>query len=137
MYVATDRKLESVCEIQNTACGRSGNMLCLHLVTNAADQRQRRTPAESRLLLGTVVLKRVVSNWAGTDQFVCGDSYFTSVEAALELKSMGLRVVGVVKNSTTRYPMAALSAMEALSRGSSAALYHRDAAGRIDLMAVM
>jgi len=50
---------------------------------------------------------------------------------------MGLRVVGVVKNSTTRYPMAALSMLEVPFRGSSASLYHRDAAGQIDLMAAM
>jgi len=53
---------------------------------------------------------------------VCGDSYFSSVKAALELKIMGLRFVDVVKNSTTRCPIAALSSIEALSRGSSAAL---------------
>jgi len=68
---------------------------------------------------------------------VSGDSYFASVGAALQLKSMGLRFVGVVKNSTTRYPMAAPSTLEVPTRGSSASLYHRDAAGQIDLMAAM
>jgi len=112
-------------------------MLYLQLVTTAGDQRQRLKPTESRLLHGTVVLKHLVSNWAGTDRVVSGDSYFASVEAALQLKSMGLRFVGVVKNSTTRYPMAALSTLEVPTRGSSDSLYHRNAAGQIDLMAAM
>jgi len=137
MYVAIDRKPENGCEIQNTACGRSGIMLCLHLVTTAGDQRQRFTSTESLLLHGTVVLKRLVTNLAGTDRVACGDSYFASVKAALELRSMGLRFVGVVKNSTTQYPMPALSTLEVPSRGSSASLYHRDADGQIDLMAAM
>ena len=137
MYVAIDRKPENGREIKYTACGRSGIMLYLQLVTAAGDQCQRLTPTESRLLHGTVVLKRVVSNWAGADIVVCGDSYFSSVEAALELKSMGLRFDGVVKKSTTRYPMAALSTLAVPSRDSSALLYHRSAAGPIDLTAAM
>jgi len=137
MYVAIDRKPENGCEIQNTACGRSGIMLCLQLVTTVGDQRQRFTSTESLLLHGTVVLKRLVSNLAGMDRVACGDSYFASVKAALELRSMGLRFVGVVKNSTTQYPMPALSTLEVPSRGSSASLYHRDADGQIDPMAAM
>ena len=50
MYVAIDRKPENGCEIQHTACGRSGIMLYLQLVSTAGDQRQRLAPAESRLL---------------------------------------------------------------------------------------
>ena len=32
MYVAIDRKPESECEIQNSACGRSGIMMRLQIV---------------------------------------------------------------------------------------------------------
>jgi len=81
--VAIDHKLENGCEIQHPACGRSGIMIYLHHVTTAAYQRQQLTPAESRLLHGTVIQKPLAAKWAGTDRVVCGDSYFTSVEAAL------------------------------------------------------
>eukprot|EP00171_Calliarthron_tuberculosum_P023795 IDg23795t1 len=37
MCVAIDRKPENGCEIQNSACGRSGIMMRLHLVTTAED----------------------------------------------------------------------------------------------------
>ena len=109
MYVGIDRQPENGCEIENTACGRSGIMLYLHLVTSAADPRERQSGAETSLLHGTTLLKRLVANWARSGRIVCADSYFSSVEAALELKGMGLRFIGVVKNSTTRYPMTAVS----------------------------
>jgi len=39
MYVAIDSKPQNGCDIQNTACGRSGIMLYLQLMTTAGDQR--------------------------------------------------------------------------------------------------
>jgi len=112
-------------------------MLCLHPVALAADKRERQTGADTSILHRTTLLKRLVANWAGSGRIVCADSYFASVEAALELKGLGLRFIGVVKNSTTRYPMTALSTKEIPARGCSSALYHRDGAGQIDLMATM
>jgi len=137
MYVAIDCKPENGCEIQNTACGRSGIMLYVHLVNSAADQRERQSGAESSLLHGTTLLKRLVANCTGSGRIVCADSYFSSVEAALELKGVCLRFICVVKNSTTGYPMTAMSTKEIPARGCSSALYHRDGAGQIDLMAAM
>jgi len=137
MFVAIDRKPENGCEMQNTACGRSSIMLCLHPVALAADKRERQTGADTSILHRTTLLKRLVANWAGSGRIVCADSYFDSVEAALELTGMGLQFIGVVKNLTTRYPMAALLTKEILARRCSLALYYRDGAGKIDLMAAM
>jgi len=53
MYIYIDRKPENGCEIQNAACGRSGIMLRLHLVTTAADQPAHLSADESHLLHGT------------------------------------------------------------------------------------
>jgi len=82
MYFSIDRKPENGCEIQNAACGRSGIMLRLHLVTTAADQHAHLSADDSRLLHGTAVLHHLVGPWAGTGRIVCADSYFASVEAA-------------------------------------------------------
>jgi len=106
MYVAIDRKPENGCEIQNAACGRSGIMLRLHLATTAADQHANMSAEESQVLHGTAVLQRLVGPWAGSDRIRCADSYFSSVEAALALKGMGLRLIGVVKTAHRRFPKA-------------------------------
>jgi len=137
MYVAIDRKPENGCEIQNAACGRSGIMLRLHLVTTAADQHANMSAEESQVLHGTAVLQRLVGPWAGSDRIVCADSYFSSVEAALALKGMGLRLIGVVKTAHRRFPMASLAARELRARGSWVSMVHTDTSGAPDLMAAM
>ncbi len=81
-YVAIDRKRENGCEIQNSACGRSGIMMRLQLVTKSGEEVSRTTATESRFLHGNNVLKRLVLPWAATGRIVCSDSYFANVEAA-------------------------------------------------------
>ena len=46
-------------------------------------------------LHGCNVLAELVRPWANTDRVVCADSYFASVQAALRLKAMGLRFIGL------------------------------------------
>jgi len=89
MHVSIDRKLENGCKIQNAACGRSGIMLQLHLVTTVADQHAHLSADESRLLHKTTVLHRLVRPWAGTERIVCADSHFANVKVALSLKPAG------------------------------------------------
>jgi Transposase IS4 len=99
-YVAIDRKPENGCEIQNAACGRSGIMLNVALVTTAEDEAARSTESHSASVgHGTAVLSRLVAPWAGSWRVVCADSYFASVEAARYILGMGLKFIGVVKNS--------------------------------------
>jgi len=74
MYVAIDRKPENGCEIQNAACGRSGIMLRLSVVTTAKHRHEEATGQENNFPHGTAVLKKLVAPWAGTKRVVCADS---------------------------------------------------------------
>lgn len=136
MYVALDRKPESGCEVQNAACGRSGIMLRLSVVTSAEYSRAVDDTHDDALPHGTHVLKRLVAPWAGTQRVVCADSYFASVTAATELRAMGLRFIGVVKTAIRGYPMQALSTLEATAREDHATYFHSTAEGVVDRIAV-
>ena len=96
-------------------------MLCLEILTTtvetaATNQHEDNYNGEV-LLYGIHVIKYLVIPWAHTDRFVCADSYFDSVGAALKLNQIGLRFIGVVKTDTRRYPMKALSDIELVDRG--------------------
>jgi Transposase IS4 len=117
MYAVIDRKPENGCEIQNSACGRSGVMLRLKLVTTTEDESAHAQVASSGLLYGTNVLKELVLPWAMTGRIVAANSCFASVESAEEVHKAGLRFIGVFKTGTRRYPMYKLSRIEFGSRG--------------------
>jgi len=116
MYVAIDRKPENGCEIENTACGRSGIMLRLKMVTTAADHKANLSDADRGVLYGTETLQRLVAPWAGSGRTVVADCYFDSVEAAEKLGASGLRFIGVVNTAHRRFPMASLSSRELCTR---------------------
>ena len=126
-YVAIDRKPENGCEIQTTACGKSGVMLRLKLVkTKKEDEQQQHDnniQTDEEMLHGTRVLKFLVEPWFFTDRVVCADSYFASVPAAEELMKMKLRFIGVVKTATKRFPVSYLSNLELQTRGDCRAIY--------------
>lgn len=136
-YVAIDRKPENGCEIQNAACGRSGIMLKLSVVTTAEYEKSAAGGNDADLPHGTTVLKRLVAPWAGTQRIICADSYFASVATAQQLLTMGLRFVGVVKTATRGYPMGALSAIPLQSRGQHVSFSLVNADNVKDLMAVL
>jgi Transposase IS4 len=137
-YVAIDRKPEDGCEIQNAACGRSGIMLNISLVTTSEDEAVRIMDEKSGDIgHGTAVLARLVSPWAGSWRVVCADSYFSSVEAAKYLLRMGLKFIGVVKTATRMYPMKNLSMRELAERGQRVSLVARDFNGNVQMMAMM
>jgi Transposase IS4 len=106
-YISMDRKPENGCEIQNAACGRSGVMLKLKLVKSAESENATVQVYVRDLPHETVVLKDLVYPWSMSERIVCADSYFASVSAAEELRKMGLRLIGVVKDATRRFPMKA------------------------------
>ena len=91
------QKPESVCEIQNSACGKSGVMLRLKIVKHV----------ESEDL-------HLVEGPDQTGRGVCADSYFASVTTAQTLMGLGLRFIGVVKSATRKFPMKHLSSLELL-----------------------
>jgi Transposase IS4 len=136
-YVAIDRKPENGCEIQNAACGRSGIMMQLQIVTTAEHEETRASEAEAGLKHGTVVLYRLVKPWYGRgDRIVCADSYFASVEAALHLEARGVRFIGVVKTATSTYPMKLLQYKVLPTRGEWKSYGHRRD-GNVAAMAVV
>lgn len=137
MYVAIDRKPENGCEIQNSACGKSGIMLRLKLVTTAEDEASLRDVSSAHLPHGTIVLQQLVSPWSGTNRIVCADSYFASVTAAETLKSMGLKFIGVVKTSTKKYPMATLASLPVTNRGDQISYVNRNSDGTLNMMALL
>jgi len=137
MYVAIDRKPENGCEIQDAACGRSGIMLNLSVVTTAEHRQDTGTGHEDDLPHGTTVLKKLVAPWAGTKRVVCADSYFASVTAAEQLLGMGLRFIGVVKTATRGYPMSTLSVLPLEERGEHISYTHKTADGVADMLAVL
>lgn len=97
MYIQIDRKPENGCEIQNSACGRSGIMMRLKLVKSASPSTEsREEPSDAVLTHGALVLKELVLPWARSGRIVAADSYFASVSAAEELFRCGLRFIGVL-----------------------------------------
>ena len=114
MYIAIDRKPESGCEIQNSACGKSGVMLRLKIVKHVESEDLHLVEGPDELPHGTSVLKYLVLPWAQTSRGVCADSYFASVATAQTLMGLGLRFIGVVKSATKKFPMKYLSSLELL-----------------------
>ena len=70
-YVAIDCKPENGCEIQDSACGRSGIMMHLELVSTAQDEATK--TYEEGILHGTAVLCRTVGLWARTNHIMWVD----------------------------------------------------------------
>lgn len=68
-------KPENGCEIQNSACGRSGIMLRIKLVTTFEDEQDKISDEDALLPHGTMVLRQLVFLSAGSDRIVCADSY--------------------------------------------------------------
>ena len=74
--------------------------------------------------------------WAHTDCIVVADSYFASVQAAILLKTIGLRFIGTVKTATKEYPMAYLSSrIMAGGKGERHGVLSTDAASGTKLLA--
>jgi hypothetical protein len=134
-YVAIDRKPENGCEIQNSACGRSGVLLRLKLVKTAEEEQQHTTEDDNGLLHGTVVLKQLLEPWFYSDRIVCADSYFASVGAAKELLKYRLRFIGVVKTATKFYPMQYLGSLVLSGRGDRKGLVAANDNGQPYLLA--
>ena len=90
------------------------------------------------MLRGTSVMNNLLKPWHHDGERVaCGDSYFASVSAVVEMKKVGLRFIGVVKTATKQFPMAHLSSQEVIERSNSRALCAKDQDGEVKLLAVM
>ena len=84
-------------------------MLWLRLVKTAEYRETEHAYAGDDVLLhGTQVFKILVDPWNNSYRIVCADSYFASVGCCEELKTIGIRFIGIVKTSTKWFPMAHL-----------------------------
>jgi hypothetical protein len=137
-YVAIERKPEYGCELQTVACGSSGIMLRVRVVSTAEDEHLRaQEEGWSDIMHGGAVLLKLVENFAGSKRIVCADSYFSSVDTAEQLDMMGLKFIGVVKNATRKFPMGWLSTQPLAKRGDCLSLVHKGAGGDIKMMAAV
>jgi hypothetical protein len=74
---------------------------------------------------------RLVYPWRGSGRGVVGDSYFASVELAEALLVLfSLYFVGVVKNSSTRFPMELLNKTILKGQGDSRTMVRKGADGK-------
>ena len=66
MYVAIDRNPDSGCEIQNSACGKNGVMLCLKILKHVETEDIHLVEGPDKLSHGMSVLNYLVLPWAQT-----------------------------------------------------------------------
>ena len=134
-YVSIDRKPEDGCKVQNIACGTTGIILKLEVVSTADDERRR--AYEGTANHGTTVLRRLVEPWQGTNRTVCADSYFASVQSAVTLLKLGLHFTGVVKTVTRGFPLKFLSERELTGRGQHISMVSDVDGGYGELLALV
>ena len=128
-YIALDRKPHHGCEIQDAACGVSGVMLRLKLVKTPEAEDAAEQYDDQDLNHGCKVLKQLIHPWIRTNRVVCADSYFASVSTAMELKRLGMRFIGIVKQATKMFPQAYLQQLEFGGRGEWKGVATKDEQG--------
>jgi Transposase IS4 len=80
----------------------------------------------------------LISPWYGSDWLVCADSYFSSVQTALECKKVKMRYIGVVKTATKNYPMNHLSKVKLMFKGDRSGVIAIDEANnKPELLAIV
>ena len=110
-YVAIERNLDNGCEIQDACDIRSKVMICLKLVKGYADNKLLASEDPGGIH-GTRVTKKLVAPCRNSGRVVYADSYFSSVPCAIAMHDMGLRIIGVVKTATKKYPQHYLPTVE-------------------------
>jgi Transposase IS4 len=117
-YVKMERKPEAGCEIQSACCGSSSIMMALRVVKEEHEE-------DKTLKHGVKVMLGLLHRWPPKGRVVCADSYFASVQAAVELYKIGWRFIGVVKTAYVQYPKKFLESIELPQRGTCAGLRTR------------
>ena len=134
-YVSIDTKPDKGIEVQTSACAKSGVMCQYKIVCSTAKTKRRNhiayVPKDENA--GTTAVKQLTEPWYGTNRVAVGDSAFSSVATALEMKRLGLGYIGVVKNATKSFPMKALSSQVLSGKGDFTGMKAR--VDNIDLLA--
>jgi hypothetical protein len=68
----------------------------------------------------------LVKPWHHSQRLVCADSFFASVHTAETCWNIGLRLIGVIKTATRRYPWNYLNNVEMEQRGNRLGLVSKD-----------
>jgi hypothetical protein len=77
-----------------------------NILQEANKARGEDEQTEDDELHGTMVIKYLVEPWSRRrPRVVCADSYIASVRTAEALYQLNLRLIGVVKTATKRFPM--------------------------------
>jgi Transposase IS4 len=106
-------------------------------VTAPEVRKESELKSDGDFLHGTAVLIRLVSPWAGSGRIVTADSYFSSVEAALRLRDLGLKYVRLMKTAIRQFPKAYLGQQTLQNRGDRLSIAHYKHNGGIDLIAML
>ena len=96
--------------------------MMLKLVKGGSDHEN----VENGVTHGAAVSMELVLPRVNTHRIVCADSYFALVTEAELLYLNGLKLIGVVKIATRKYPMAYLSSQELDKRGDRYGLVKRN-----------
>ena len=105
-------------------------MIQLKVVKTAEEENTSAVTDDDGNNHGTNVLKFLVEPWVRTDHSVCADSYFTSVNAVIVMRMMGLHFIGVVKMATKKFRMSYLSNLELVQHGDYKGLVARGTDGQ-------
>lgn len=99
-YISIDGKPENGCEVQTAGDRDSGMITALELVRTAGHEAANLEGDDRGLPYGCLVFLRLIKTCLNIGRIVVTYSYFASVTAALGLKKVGPRFVGVVKTAT-------------------------------------
>jgi hypothetical protein len=131
-YVAMERKPENGCEIQNVCDGKCGIMMQLCIVKS----KDMSEDNDDDLNHGTKILLGLIKPWwIKVRCIVCADSYFSSVQTALQCQTKGFQYIGIVKTATRSFPMQYLSRVSLADRGRHHVAIHTVGDAAIDMAA--
>jgi Transposase IS4 len=74
---------------------------------------------------GLKVMLVLLDKWPSRGRIVCANSYFASVQAAVELHKIGWRFIGVVKTATMKYPMDFMKSIKLPDSGTCSGMHAR------------
>jgi Transposase IS4 len=89
-FISFERKPDDGFEIWSCCCGRTGVMVQLKVVKTQT-QQQEYNQSTDEINHGTKVVLSLILPWYGSDRLVCADSYFSSIQTALECKRVKMR----------------------------------------------
>ena len=104
------------CEAKTIADALSEIMIRIEL--NEGKEQNARKRWHSTHGATTSTTLRLTQPWHGSGRIVVGDSWFSSVKTAVQLRKRGLHFIGPVKTAHRKYPLAALKRRCPADRGS-------------------